>query len=345
MSSTSTGTGTGTGNSTSLLVSASWLHDHLNQVKVLDCSWHLPTVKRSASSEFAKAHIPTAQFFDIDEIKDLARADLPHMLPPPEFFAAAMDRFGIASNDHVVVYDTAGVGPACRVLWTFHAMGHNCVSVLNGGLPAWMAHGYKTEAGLSAVTAADQATRAAHQEKDSNVNTIRSRSSSSCSNDDDVSAREKLPLYTSQPKHDLVCSYTDIVGNIEQLKTSNGSKGCQIVDARPRMRFTGQAPEIRPGLSSGHMPYAVSVPSSEVVAMTQLEPSPYSDSNNDVSNVTEVQVLKSPEQIRALFEAAGIDLDRPITTTCGSGVTAAILYFALLNAGVPQKNLTLFDGS
>ncbi|KAJ2637480.1 hypothetical protein GGF40_002339 [Coemansia sp. RSA 1286] len=321
---------------TKLLVSAPWLHGHLRQVKVLDCSWHLPMVKRSAPSEFTKAHIPTAQFFDIDEIKDLARADLPHMLPPAEFFATAMDRFGIASNDHVVVYDSAGVGPACRVFWTFHTMGHNRVSVLNGGLPAWIAHGYETEAGAcsSSVTGADKATEAAHQSKGGNNESAR------------------LPLYCAQPQPDLVCSYADIVGNIEQLKASSGHSGRQIIDARPNPRFTGQAPEIRPGLSSGHMPHAISVPSSEVVTVTTASEATGEDSKTEAqskmppaSDAAAVQVLKSPEQIRATFEAAGVDLDRPITTTCGSGVTAAVLYFALLNAGVPRENLTLFDGS
>ncbi|KAJ1863878.1 hypothetical protein LPJ73_000401 [Coemansia sp. RSA 2703] len=280
----------------SSLVSASQLHANLNSsssnVKVLDCSWHLPSANRSARAEFSESHIPGAQFFDIDGIKDLSKADLPHMLPPATFFGSSMDRFGISNSDHVVLYDTWGVGPACRVLWTFHAMGHEKVSVLNGGLAAWTKEGYTVTKG---------------EPSDSHVG--------------------GQPVY--QPNEDplLVCSYADVVGNIEQLKSRKG-EGKQIVDARPHARFTGEAPEPRAGLSSGHMPNSISVPASEMTKM-----------------VDGVQVLKSPEEIRKVFEDRGVDLSRPVITSCGSGVTAAILYFALLNAGVPRDMLTLYDGS
>ncbi|KAJ1931285.1 hypothetical protein EC988_009838, partial [Linderina pennispora] len=65
------------------LVSAQWLHDNLDKVKVLDCSWYLPFLNRDVKEEFKDKHIPGAQFFDIDGIKDLQKADLPHMLPTP----------------------------------------------------------------------------------------------------------------------------------------------------------------------------------------------------------------------------------------------------------------------
>ncbi|KAJ1728405.1 hypothetical protein LPJ61_004047 [Coemansia biformis] len=277
------------------LVAAPWLHDNLRSVKVLDCSWHLPFLSRSAKGEFADAHIPGAQFFDIDTIKDYTKADLPHMLPPPELFGASMDKFGIGSDDHVVVYDTAGVGPACRVYWTFHAMGHERVSVLDGGLPAWVAQKYATEAG-------------------------------------ETQATQNKEKYAARPVGALVEDYTGIVRTIGELRTSSGARGTQIVDARPRDRFTGKAPEFRPGLSSGHMPHAISVPFTEVTeAADPASP--------------QVQVLKSPAGIRKVFEEAGVDLGRPIVASCGSGVTASVLYFALLNAGVDRGNLAVYDGS
>ncbi|KAJ1720686.1 hypothetical protein LPJ53_004701 [Coemansia erecta] len=280
----------------SSLVSASWLHANLDSsrsnVKVLDCSWHLPTANRSARTEYAKSHIPGAQFFDIDTVKDLSKGDLPHMLPPASFFGTSMDRYGITGSDHVVLYDTWGVGPACRVLWTFHAMGHDKVSVLNGGLAAWTREGYAVAKGESSES--------------------------------QVGGQ---PVYHPHDDPLLVCSYVDVVGNIEQLK-SGKSDVKQIVDARPHSRFTGEAPEPRAGLSSGHMPHSVSVPATEMTTV-----------------VEGVQVLKSPEEIRKVFEDRGVDLSRPIITSCGSGVTAAILYFALLNAGVPRELLTLYDGS
>ncbi|KAI8320209.1 Rhodanese-like protein [Martensiomyces pterosporus] len=277
------------------LVTAQWLNDNLDKVKVLDCSWYLPFLKRNAHEEFRNSHIPGAQYFDIDAIKDLSKADLPHMLPPPEFFGASMDRFGISNGDHVVVYDGDGVRSACRVFWTFNAMGHSKVSVLDGGFPKWTSLGYKTEAGEP------KAARAAKR-------------------------------YVAQHVDSLVCGYESIVGNIEQLKVSGGAKGKQIIDARPNGRFTGKEPEFRPGLSSGHMPYSISVPFTEVTSA--------SDSANP-----QVETLKSPSEIRQVFENAGVDLSRPIITSCGSGVTASVLYFALLNAGVDASNITLYDGS
>ena len=96
----------------------------------------------------------------------------------------------------------------------------------------------------------------------------------------------------------------------------------QIVDARSAGRFFGSAPEPRPGLSSGHMPGATSLPFTELVDQGRL---------------------KSPTQLREIFAAKGIDTAQPITTTCGSGVTAAVLSLALEILDAPKT--TLYDGS
>ena len=82
----------------------------------------------------------------------------------------------------------------------------------------------------------------------------------------------------------------------------------QIVDARSAERFAGKAPEPRPGLRSGHMPGSFNVP---------------------FDRVLENGRLASPERVKEAFTSAGVDLDKPIITSCGSGVTAAILTFAL----------------
>jgi thiosulfate/3-mercaptopyruvate sulfurtransferase len=60
------------------------------------------------------------------------------MLPESGIFAQKMGDLGISEGDHVVIYDSSGFGPACRVFWTFKVFGHNRVSVLNGGLVKWM---------------------------------------------------------------------------------------------------------------------------------------------------------------------------------------------------------------
>jgi thiosulfate/3-mercaptopyruvate sulfurtransferase len=97
----------------------------------------------------------------------------------------------------------------------------------------------------------------------------------------------------------------------------------QILDARSNARFTGAAPEPRPNLSSGHMPGATSMPFLDLV--------------------TPEGRLKSPEELRAIFSSRHVDLAQPITTTCGSGVTAAVVSLGLELAGATKT--TLYDGS
>ncbi len=100
------------------------------------------------------------------------------------------------------------------------------------------------------------------------------------------------------------------------------AEGGQILDARSAGRFAGSSPEPRAGLSSGHMPGARNVPFTELVADGRL---------------------KSAEEIRGVYSAKGVALERPITTTCGSGVTAAVLALGLEIAGANQ--VRLYDGS
>ena len=96
-----------------------------------------------------------------------------------------------------------------------------------------------------------------------------------------------------------------------------------IVDARPAARFAGAAPEPRPGLRPGHMPGSRNVPFDRLL-----------NENGELAN---------GQTIRAVFAEAGVDLGRPLVTTCGSGVTAAVLSFAL--AVIGKTDVRLFDGS
>jgi thiosulfate/3-mercaptopyruvate sulfurtransferase len=105
---------------------------------------------------------------------------------------------------------------------------------------------------------------------------------------------------------------------MQQLIAGRG----QILDARSAGRFTGAAPEPRPGISSGHMPGATSIPFTELVEDGRLKP---------------------VEQLHEVFEAKGVDLKQPITTTCGSGVTAAVIALGLEIAGAGP--VSLYDGS
>lgn len=123
------------------IVSPEWLAAHLGAagLVVIDASWRMPG-KGDAREDYEKRHIPGAVFFPIDEIAD-RRTSLPHMLPEPKEFEAAVGALGVSEHDRIVVYDDQGLFSAARVWWTFRAMGHDDVAVLDGGLPRWMDEG------------------------------------------------------------------------------------------------------------------------------------------------------------------------------------------------------------
>ncbi|MBL8884447.1 MAG: 3-mercaptopyruvate sulfurtransferase [Hyphomicrobium sp.] len=130
------------------IVETEWLESHLSSpdLVILDGSWHLPTANRDPKAEYLSEHIPGALFFDIDDLSD-EKTNLPHMLPSTVKFASRMKKMGIGDGARIVVYDTSGIFSAARVWWTFRAMGHRDVAVLNGGLRKWKAEGRPTEDG------------------------------------------------------------------------------------------------------------------------------------------------------------------------------------------------------
>ena len=138
---------------TPLVVTAAWLAAESgadSNVRMLDGSWHLPTMARDPAAEFLEAHIPGAAFFDIDGICD-PDSSLPHMLPPPEHFARSVSALGIGNDSHIVVYDAVGLYSAARVWCMFRIFGHGHVSVLAGGLPRWQAEGRPVESGTPTI--------------------------------------------------------------------------------------------------------------------------------------------------------------------------------------------------
>ena len=130
------------------IVDTAWLAAHLDApgLIVLDASWHLPTAHRDPKAEYLAEHIPGAVFFDIDDLSD-EKSSLPHMLPSTIKFSSRMKRMGIGDGMRIVVYDTQGLFSAARVWWTFRAMGHDDVAVLDGGLKKWKAEGRALEDG------------------------------------------------------------------------------------------------------------------------------------------------------------------------------------------------------
>lgn len=261
------------------LVETAWLAEHLGDgnLAVIDGSWHLPTENRNPRAEYLKERIPGAIFFDIDAISDTS-SPLPHMLPSPQAFAAAVGALGVGDRMRVVAYDSVGMFSAARVWWTFRAMGLESVAVLDGGLPKWKAEGRPLEHGPPA---------------------------------------ERQPRsFTTQLDEDLVRDRSDVLGIVER-------GGAQVIDARSAGRFEGGAPEPRPGLRSGHIPGSLNIPYGVLL-------------NKDGT-------FKSPGQLKAIFQAAGVEPDQPAVTSCGSGVTASIVSLALALVGQPRS--AVYDGS
>lgn len=129
------------------LVSTEWLAEHLDapDVRVVDGTSFLPGVDRNAKTEYRDCHIPGAVFFDIDDIADDG-SDLPHMVPSPEKFSSRVRKLGLGDGNRIVVYDANGGGQAaCRVWWMFRLFGHEDVSILDGGLPKWLAEDRPTD--------------------------------------------------------------------------------------------------------------------------------------------------------------------------------------------------------
>ena len=112
------------------------------------------------------------------------------------------------------------------------------------------------------------------------------------------------------------------VAALADVQAALDKGSAQVVDARPANRFRGEAPEPRPGVRSGHMPGALNLP---------------------VTTLVEEGRLIAPERIARLFASAGVDVNRPIITSCGSGVTAATLWLALDAIG--KEPNALYDGS
>jgi thiosulfate/3-mercaptopyruvate sulfurtransferase len=139
---------------------------------------------------------------------------------------------------------------------------------------------------------------------------------------------EKRPVASGEAarrteRHFTARRNSGLVRDIDDMKHLLNSHAMQIVDARSAARFAGTAPEPRPAARQGHIPGSKNLP------FTQLL-------NAD-------QTLKHPADIRAAFEAAGVDIMKPVVTTCGSGVTACMLALGLAVLG--HEYTSVYDGS
>lgn len=274
-----------------LLVTPAWLQSRIGDpaVVILDASWYLPAAKRSPRAEFQKASIPGARFFDVDATSD-ASQDLPHMLPGASSFEKTAAELGIDAASHIVVYDGAGIFSSPRAWWQFRAFGHEAVSVLDGGLPAWKLEGYET-----------------------------------------VPGAPPPPVRAGAARWRAIIEPSASLRTLPQMREVVATRCAseQVVDARSAGRFEGTAPEPRPSCVSGHMPGARSLPFSQLLR-------PIAEGN-------EGTCLRSDDELEAAFEQAGVDLTKPLITTCGSGMTACVLALAAERLGNSEHSV--YDGS
>ncbi len=124
-------------------------------------------------------------------------------------------------------------------------------------------------------------------------------------------------------RHFTVWKDNKLVRTKEQMLANLASRAEEVVDARPAARFTGEEADPRPGIAAGHIPGSHNVP-----AGTMFTPE---------------GLYKSEADIKATFEAAGVDLAKPMITTCGSGITACVLAFGANLTG--KRDWAVYDGS
>jgi thiosulfate/3-mercaptopyruvate sulfurtransferase len=115
----------------------------------------------------------------------------------------------------------------------------------------------------------------------------------------------------------------ELVRDLAAMRANVATRAAQVLDARSAGRFAGTEPEPRAGLRAGHIPGSLNVPYDAL----------YRDDGT----------LKPPDEVGAAFLASGIDLAKPIVTTCGSGVTASVLALGLYLVG--RRDVAVYDGS
>ena len=246
-----------------------------NDVIILDASWYLPIQERNAYEEYKKSHIPHALYFDIDKVCNI-ESDLPHTVPTELQFTSNIEELGINNKSHIILYCHDGIETSPRAWWLFKLFGHKNVSILNGGLKAWLN---------------------INGEKSTNIPKV---------------FKSK---YITKINKKLLATNADIIDSLNKNRH-------QVVDARSIERFTGKEEEPRPGLQKGHIPNSINIPFNLFF-------------NNGY-------FIKDKE-IRDVLDNNNFNYSKNIISSCGSGVTACVLAFALELIG--EKNWQVYDGS
>jgi len=235
-----------------------------------------------------------------------------------------MTSLGIRREDRVVVYDSVELGlfSAPRVAWMLRVFAHkgdvhvldNFKEWVRGGLPVESGDGGGGGAGTGTTTTSDTADVAGE---------VRGQAGSGQGGEEgDYIVTE------AEVQRSLAVGFDEMRAVITAQQSGshggNSKHKVQILDARSYGRWSGAESEPRPGLSSGHMPGSISVPVSEL-----LDP--------------ETKTLLDAETLRRVFRDKGVDPARPVISSCGTGVTAAVVDVALAQAGYADTRI--YDGS
>lgn len=127
------------------LVSVEWLNQHLNDPDLILLNADHSSNVLNISPDHLNLQIPNSRNFDLKNVFRDKRSPLPNTLPGPKEFERECQHLGINASSKIVVYDHQGIYFSPRVWWMFKTMGHSQVSVLDGGFPAWVDKGLKTE--------------------------------------------------------------------------------------------------------------------------------------------------------------------------------------------------------
>jgi len=260
------------------LVSTEWLANEMgaSDLRIVDCTRHLPGTGREPLAEYEAGHIPGAVFMDLADLVDTTAA-VENTLPSAAKFASRMQSLGLGDGSRIVLYDDSAVKTSARAWFMLKMFGAHDVAILDGGIAKWKAEGRPLTQGKE---------------------TLRHRHFTVWQDDKDVRSK------------------ADMLANLH-------SKAEQVVDARGAARFTGEEADPRPNMAAGHIPGSRNVPFSELY-------------NADGT-------FKDKAALKQVFADAGVDLGKPVVTTCGSGVTASVLLFALDLLG--KEDTALYDGS
>ena len=211
------------------LISAEWLNNNLDKVKIFDASWHMPNSNRNAYKEYLNEHIPNAMFWDLDEHSD-KDSPFPHMLSNSDYWTRMMRSFGIENDDHIVVYDFSDIHSACRLWFSLKYFGHKKVSVMDGGYAKWLKEKKITSKEIN----------------------------------EDIGKFSYIDKINPQKKYKVNENFNGIKKK-EQIDDNIKNNLFTLVDARSRERFKGRVEEPRPNLKKGCIPGSKNIPFQECI--------------------------------------------------------------------------------